>query len=153
MEFKSRINYFLVIGRCIFILVGLFYFGLCFSSYQFSKNPYGDIILRIFIIIAMLWSIYTTVRGLLYRTRMVLITGGQIVIREIFRNKENIYPVGDIKDISSGAAYDIGNYSKGLKLRFKCGDNYEFIWYDYLNFRKMKTAFGELKKISEKSFI
>jgi hypothetical protein len=28
-----------------------------------------------------------------------------------------------------------------------------FIWYDYLNFGKMKTAFNELEKISEKSFI
>jgi hypothetical protein len=153
MEFKSTINYFLVVARFIFILVCLFYFGLCFSSYSFSKNPYGDIIVRIIVIIGMLWGIYVTVRGLLFRTRIVLITGGQIIIREIFRNKENIYSIGDIKYISSGAAYDMGNYSKGIKLRFKNGDNYEFIWYDFLNFRKMKTAFGELKKISEKTFI
>jgi hypothetical protein len=108
---------------------------------------------RIIIIAGMLWGIYITLKGLIYRTRIVAITSDQIIIRETFRKRENVYDIKDIKVIATGTAYDMGNYSNGIKLRFKNGDTYEFIWYDYLNFGKMKTAFSGLKKISEKSFI
>ena len=101
----------------------------------------------------MLWGIFITSRGLIFRTRIVVITNSQIIIRGIFRDRENIYDIKDIKAIVAGTAYDMGNYSKGIKLEIKNGDVYEFIWYDYLNFGKMKAAFSELKKISEKSFI
>ncbi|HKC35977.1 MAG TPA: hypothetical protein VKB95_07940 [Chitinophagaceae bacterium] len=82
-----------------------------------------------------------------------MIKGDEIIVREIFHRKENIYSIRDIKDFSSGQVYLMSHYSKGIKLTFKNGDIYQFIWYDYLNFEKMKTAFSELKKISERSFI
>ena len=101
----------------------------------------------------MSWGIYTTLRGLIFRTRIVAITNDRIIIREAFRERENVYDIRNIKAIATGTAYDMGYYSNGIKLRFKNGDTYEFIWYDYLNFGEMKTAFSELKKISEKPFI
>lgn len=153
MLFKSKINYFLIVVRVVFIIVCLFFLGLCFTSFPFSKYPFANIAIRIVIVAGMSWGIIITLRGLIFRTRIVTIISDQIIIREIFRERENVYDIRDIKAITSGTAYDMGNYSNGISLRFKNGDTYEFIWYDYLNFGKMKTAFSDLKKISEKSFI
>jgi hypothetical protein len=153
MEFKSKINYFLIVARVIFIIACLFFLALSFSSFAFSKNLFGNILIKIIAAVGMFWGIYVTIRGLIFRTRIVVITNDQLIIRDAFRERENVYEIKDIKAIATGTAYDMGNYSNGIKLRFKNGDTYEFIWYDYLNFGKMKTAFNELKKISEKSFI
>ena len=101
----------------------------------------------------MLWGIYVTVRGLLFRTRIILIKEEQIIISEIFRRKVNTYSKRDIKSISLGNIYLMGIYSEGIKLTFKNEDIYKFIWYDYLNFEKMKAAFNELKEIKEKYII
>jgi hypothetical protein len=155
MEFRSKINYLLVVARVIFITACLFFLALSFSSFAFSKNLFANILIKIIAAIGMFWGIYVTIRGLIFRTKTIVITNNQIIISELTRDNKKIYSIRDIKAIVAGLSYDMGlsNYSKAIKLEFKNGDTYEFIEYDYLNFGKMKTAFNELKKISEKSFI
>ena len=101
----------------------------------------------------MIWGIITTYRGLIFRTRIILMTPTHISIHEIFRGSKKIYDIGDLKKISAGTAYDMGVYSKGIKVEFKNGDKYELIFYDYLNFGRIELAFGKLRKIYEESLI
>jgi hypothetical protein len=97
MEFKSKINYFLIVARVIFIIACLFFLALSFSSFAFSKNLFGNILIKIIAAVGMFWGIYVTIRGLIFRTRIVVITNDQLIIRDAFRERENVYEIKDIK--------------------------------------------------------
>jgi hypothetical protein len=40
-----------------------------------------------------------------------------------------------------------------MNIEFKNHDKYEFIWYDYLNFREMKQSIQHLRKVYEERYI
>src|SRR5687767_11759384 len=100
MQFKSIINYFVLVGRVLFIIACLFFLSLCLNIFPSLSNALpNNLLLRTIIVLGMIWGIITTYRGLIFRTRIILMTPTHISIHEIFRGSKKIYDIGDLKKI------------------------------------------------------
>ncbi|HEX6171616.1 MAG TPA: hypothetical protein VFZ33_18150 [Chitinophagaceae bacterium] len=158
MYYRSTINYFLFVFRIIFILI-CFFFLLALLNifpllYEDRRTPLiGKLLLAITGGMGVCWGIIMTTRAIYFRTIIVTIQDKSIEIHQVFKRIKNHYHSTDIKKITAGTSYDNGNWSKGVNIEFKNHDKYEFIWYDYLNFREMKESIQHLRKVYEERYI
>lgn len=158
MYYRSTINYFLFVFRIIFILI-CFFFLLALLNifpllYEDRRTPLiGKLLLAITGGMGVCWGIIMTTRAIYFRTIIVTIQDKSIEIHQVFKRIKNHYHSTDIKKITAGTSYDNGNWSKGMNIEFKNHDKYEFIWYDYLNFREMKESIQHLRKVYEERYI
>ena len=158
MYYRSTINYFLFVFRIIFILI-CFFFLLALLNifpllYEDRRTPLiGKLLLGITGGMGVCWGIIMTTRAIYFRTIIVTIQDKSIEIHQVFKRKKCHYHSTDIKKITAGTSYDNGNWSKGMNIEFKNHDKYEFIWYDYLNFREMKENIQHLRKVYEERYI
>ena len=158
MYYRSTINYFLFVFRIIFILI-CFFFLLALLNifpllYEDRRTPLiGKLLLGITGGMGVCLGIIMTTRAIYFRTIIVIIQDKSIEIHQVFKRKKSHYHSTDIKKITAGTSYDSGNWSKGMNIEFKNHDKYEFIWYDYLNFREMKESLQHLRKVYEERYI
>ena len=158
MYYRSTINYFLFVFRIIFILI-CFFFLLALLNifpllYEDVRTPLiGKLLLGITGGMGVCWGIIMTVRAVYFRTIIVIIQDKSIEIHQVFKRKTSYYQSTDIKKITAGTSYDNGTWSKGMNIEFKNHDKYEFIWYDYLNFREMKESLQHLRKVYEERYL
>ena len=157
MYYRSTINYFLFVFRIIFILI-CFFFLLALLNifpllYEDRRTPLiGKLLLGITGGMGMCWGIIMTTRAFIFELSSLPSKTSLLRSTRSLKEKKSL-SLTDIKKITAGTSYDNGGWSKGMNIEFKNHDKYEFIWYDYLNFREMKQSIQHLRKVYEERYI
>lgn len=147
MNFNSVINFPFQLLRVFFIIICLITFALIIGLYK----PIEDISFipwyaKILIAIGVIWGGLYTFIGLFRGLSIVGFRNDTIYINILLTFKRKYYSFDEIEKITEKEYYDSRFSFNGIEVKFRNGDSYDFVSYNYLNYKKLKEHFLNLKK-------
>lgn len=100
---------------------------------------------KLIIIIGLLYGSLYCFMGLFYGLKMLVIRNGAIHINQLLALKKRDYSFAEIERIKERKYNEPKWAFNGLEVKFKNGDKYDFISYNYLNYKKLKQYLTTLK--------
>jgi hypothetical protein len=146
-RFESKLNYWLLIFRIIFIIVCIFFLFVVyfmtpgdFPSYLIPW--YGKVPATLGLIFGISYCSVGAYRG----SKKIIVNDNRISIRRIFSNAKE-YSINEVAKIKETEDYtgDLGVF-KGVEIFFKNKESYDFYSYNHLQFDELKKNILALKK-------